>query len=176
MTLQISPDATDVYPDATTATIFLKKSLLSVNCFAYKAVPSLADDEKQDNHLWHLAQVMHRSASHPFSVHQAGQTHRNLAWRQTMAWDKLWCNSTQKKLSVQSPENRGLWRFLNLWWSQAQLANPPFETIAPLVLTIRPLKIIELACNLFMRTSKSCPSNCPGNRKGLKMYILRKRK
>ena len=72
ITLQISPDATEVSPDATTATIFLKKSLLSGNCFAYKAVPSLADDEKQDNHLWHLAQVMHRSASHPFSVHQAG--------------------------------------------------------------------------------------------------------
>ena len=129
ITLQISPDATEVSPDATTATIFLKKSLLSGNCFAYKAVPSLADNEKQGNHLWHLAQVMHRSASHPFSVHQAGQTHRSLAWRQTMAWDKLWCNSTQKKLSVQSPENWGLWRFLNLWWSQAQLANPPLKQL-----------------------------------------------
>ena len=107
--------------------LFSQKSLLRGNWSSYKAVPSIADDEKQDLHLWHLARMMHHSASHPFSVHQAGQTHRNLAWRRTMAWDKLWCNSTQKKLSVQSPENWGLWRFLNLWWSQAQLANPPLK-------------------------------------------------
>ena len=107
--------------------LFFWKGLLRGNWSSYKAVPSIADDEKQDNHLWHLAQMMHHCASHPFSVHQAGQTHRNLAWRQTMAWDKLWCNSTQKKLSVQSPENWGLWRFLNLWWSQAQLTNPPWK-------------------------------------------------
>ena len=133
--------------------LFFWKDLLRGNCPSYKALPSIADDEKQDNHLWHLAQMMHHCASHPFSVHQAGQTHRNLAWRQTMAWDKLWCNSTQKKLSVQSPENWGLWRFLNLWWSQAKLATPLWNNCSSGF--DHQTTENNWACNLFMRTSKS---------------------
>ena len=153
MTLQISPDATDVYPDATTATIFLKKSLISVNCFTYKAVPSLADDEKQDNHLWHLAQVMHRSASHPFSVHQA--VRRIAILRDAKQWLETNSDATQLKRS---------WAFnlQKIEGSGGFLISDEAKRSSPTLLWNNCSSGFDhqttennWACNLFMRTSRS---------------------
>lgn len=57
-------------------------------------------------------------------MHQAGQTHCNLAWLRTMACNKLWRNSTHSlEASSQSQEDWGLGNFRRLCF---QFPSSPF--------------------------------------------------